>query len=139
MVHSWCDLFAVQLKHRGNEKILSPRYIFIGGGGNRPPRPPPGIDATGHRTSRALSVRPSVCNFPRSQHHAVRLRRASYTMAANCALSADYGRFVVSQLKLACVGSCRCPFSCASSRVRCTSVILHQLHTVRVLTVPSVL
>ena len=40
------QFFAVQLKLWGGEKILSPRYIFIGGG-NRPIAPsPPGIDAT---------------------------------------------------------------------------------------------
>jgi len=37
------QFFAVQLKLWGGEKVLSPRYIFIGGGAIDPP---PGIDAT---------------------------------------------------------------------------------------------
>ena len=44
-MHSWCNFFAVQLKLWGGQKILSPRYIFIGRG-QSPPSPPRGIDAT---------------------------------------------------------------------------------------------
>jgi len=36
------QFFAVQLKLWGGEKILSPRYIFIGGGAIAPLAPPPG-------------------------------------------------------------------------------------------------
>jgi len=36
------QFFAVQLKLLGGEKILSPRYIFIGGGQSPPPHRPPG-------------------------------------------------------------------------------------------------
>jgi len=102
------QFFAVQLKLWGGEKILSPRYIFIGGG-NRPPCPPPG----------STPLRPGTHGYTDRTLHSWR------TACSLLTYRTPYGRAYVSRLQAVlqeCSGDQRCRARVVFS-LHCTSVV----------------